>query len=151
MDEFSRRRFLILVPAAVGLGALPTVLPGCGGGVPSGTPVDGTVTVQNGEATLLFSQFPQLQSVGGAALVSANSGNDYLVIRTSASRAAALDAVCTHAHCLVGYDSGAQNVLCPCHGSKYSTDGTVLRGPAIAALATFPATLGATGITIKVA
>ena len=148
MDEFTRRRFLVLVPAAVGLGALP-VLTGCGGS--SGTPIDGTVTVQNGEATLLFSQFPKLQTVGGAAVVSTSSGGDYLVIRTSASQAAALTAVCTHAHCLVGYDAGAEKLVCPCHGSEYSTDGVVLRGPAIASLSTFPATLDATGITIKVA
>ena len=149
MDEFTRRRFLVLVPAAVGLGALPTVLTGCGGS--SGTPIDGTVTVQNGEATLLFSQFPKLQTVGGAAVVSTSSGGDYLVIRTSASQAAALTAVCTHAHCLVGYDAGAERLVCPCHGSEYSTNGAVLRGPAIASLSTFSATLVATGITIKVA
>ena len=148
MDEFTRRRFLALVPAAVGLGALPTVLTGCGGS--SGTPIDGTVTVQNGKATLLFSQFPKLQTMGGAAVVSTSSSGDYIVIRTSASHAAALAAVCTHAHCLVGYDAGAQHLLCPCHGSEYSTDGTVLRGPASGSLATFPATLDATGITIQV-
>ena len=149
MDELTRRRFLVLVPAAVGLGTLSTVLSGCGGS--SGTPVDGTVTVQNGKATLLFSQFPGLQSVGGAVVVSASSGGDYLVIRTSASQAAALTAVCTHAHCLVGYDAGAEKLVCPCHGSEYSRDGVVLRGPAIAPLATFSATLDATGITIKLA
>jgi len=149
MDEFTRRRFLVLIPAAVGLGALPTALTGCGGS--SGTPIDGTVTVLNGQATLTFAQFPKLQSVGGAAVVSTSSGGDYLVIRTSASQAAALTAVCTHAHCLVGYDAGAEKLVCPCHGSQYSTDGTVLRGPAIAPLSTFTATLNATGITIKVA
>lgn len=149
MDEFTRRRFLVLLPAAVGLGALPAVLTGCGGS--SGTPVDGTVTVLNGQATLSFAEFPRLQTVGGAAVVSTSSGGDYIVIRTGASQAAALTAVCTHAHCLVGYDASAQQLLCPCHGSQYSTDGTVLRGPAIASLATFPATLDATGITIKLA
>ena len=148
MDEFTRRRFLVLVPAAVGLGALPAVLTGCGGS--SGTPIDGTVAVQNGEATLLFSQFPKLQPVGGAAVVSASNGADYLVVHTGDMQAAAFTAVCTHAHCLVGYDAGARRLVCPCHGSEYSTDGVVLKGPAIAPLATFAATLVATGITIKV-
>ena len=147
MDELTRRRFLVLAPVA--LGALPAVLTGCGGS--SGTPVDGTVTVANGRATLSFSQFPKLQSAGGAVVVEASSGGTYLVIRTSASRASALTAVCTHAHCLVGYQSDGEKIVCPCHGSEYSTDGSVLRGPAIASLATFAATLDATGITIKVA
>ena len=114
MDEFTRRRFLVLVPAAVGLGALPAVLTGCGGS--SGTPIDGTVAVQNGEATLLFSQFPKLQPVGGAAVVSASNGADYLVVHTGDMQAAAFTAVCTHAHCLVGYDAGARRLVCPCHG-----------------------------------
>ena len=147
MEELTRRRFLVLAPVA--LGVLPAVLNGCGGS--SGTPVDGTVAVQNGQATLSFSQFPKLRSVGGAAVVEVNSGGSYIVIRTSVSAADALSAVCTHAHCLVGYQAGDAKIVCPCHGSEYSTAGIVLRGPSIASLATFPATVDATGITIKVA
>ena len=146
MNECSRRRFLVLAPAAAV--ALPAVLSGCGGS--SGTPVDGTVTVQNGKAALSFAQFPQLQSVGGAVVVSANTGADYLVIRTGAMDATALSAVCTHAHCLVGYQASGAKIVCPCHGSEYAVNGAVTHGPSIAALATFPATLDAAGITIAV-
>ncbi len=147
MEEMTRRRFLVLAPVA--LGAIPAVLNGCGGS--SGSSVDGTVAVQNGQATLSFSQFPKLGSVGGAAVIEVNSGGSYIVIRTGVSTASALSAVCTHAHCLVGYQAGDGKLICPCHGSEYSTAGTVLRGPAIESLATFPATVDATGITIKIA
>lgn len=84
-------------------------------------------------------------------MVSTNTSGDYLVIRTGAAKAAALTAVCTHAHCLVGYQADQQKIVCPCHGSEYTTAGSLLRGPAIGSLATFPATVDPTGITIRIA
>jgi len=41
----------------------------------------------------------------------------------------ALRAECTHLGCLV-VDDPQGGFACPCHGSKYSSDGRVLRGPA---------------------
>ena len=46
----------------------------------------------------------------------------------------AFSAVCTHQGCLVGSVEG-EEILCPCHGSVFSTaDGSVLNGPATAPL-----------------
>lgn len=52
----------------------------------------------------------------------------------------ALKAECTHLGCLVALDlegaaAGVGGFACPCHGSRYSADGRVLRGPAPRALA----------------
>jgi cytochrome b6-f complex iron-sulfur subunit len=149
MEKLNRRRFLVLVPAMLGTGALSSVLSGCGG-ANTGEAVDGTVTAQNGQAVLPFAQFPKLQSIGGFVVVRTTSGGTYLVIRSSATIALALTAVCTHAHCLVGYQASLQEIVCPCHGSRYSTSGSVLQGPAIAPLTTFAAALDATGVTITV-
>jgi cytochrome b6-f complex iron-sulfur subunit len=38
--------------------------------------------------------------------------------------------VCTHRGCLVELDNEEQIYVCPCHGSEFRLDGTVLRGPA---------------------
>ena len=46
----------------------------------------------------------------------------------------ALSSVCTHQGCRVGYDHDEGNLPCPCHGSIYSTTGTVLQGPAVSPL-----------------
>jgi len=51
----------------------------------------------------------------------------------------ALKAECTHLGCLVALDyesaaAGVSGFACPCHGSRYSGDGKVLRGPAPRAL-----------------
>lgn len=42
----------------------------------------------------------------------------------------ALSSVCTHEGCAVSYNHGNGNLPCPCHGSVFSTTGSVLEGPA---------------------
>lgn len=44
----------------------------------------------------------------------------------------AVSLVCTHLGCIV--KPGPIGFECPCHGSQFATDGSVLRGPALKAL-----------------
>ena len=37
---------------------------------------------------------------------------------------------CRHAGCVLNFNQGANTLDCPCHGSRYHIDGTVLQGPA---------------------
>ena len=37
---------------------------------------------------------------------------------------------CTHLGCTFPWNEQAQQFQCPCHGSRYAPDGTVVRGPA---------------------
>jgi cytochrome b6-f complex iron-sulfur subunit len=78
-----------------------------------------------------------LTAVDGARIVTFE-GKSILVVRTSETTFAALSAVCTHAGCLVRYAPTAQDVSCPCHGSLFALDGSVLRGPAELPLAQYP-------------
>lgn len=41
-----------------------------------------------------------------------------------------LNSRCTHAGCTVHYWTAGDNILCPCHGSNYAIDGTVIFGAA---------------------
>ncbi len=42
----------------------------------------------------------------------------------------ALSSVCTHLGCITRYQPDANQIACPCHGSRFALDGEVLAGPA---------------------
>ncbi len=42
----------------------------------------------------------------------------------------ALSAVCTHLGCITNWKEEENVIACPCHGSKFSKDGTKIAGPA---------------------
>lgn len=89
----------------------------------------------------------ELTAAGGAMLVDA-SDDTIMVIRISDTQVVALSAICTHAGCAMDYDASQHRLDCPCHDSQFSTDGKVLRGPAIRPLRVYSAMLANNMITI---
>jgi len=82
-----------------------------------------------------------LTHVGGSRVVRVNNAN-LLVARTSETDFIAVSSICTHAGCTVRF--ATTQINCPCHGSQFSLDGSVLRGPATRPLAKHTATYDAT-------
>jgi Rieske Fe-S protein len=58
-------------------------------------------------------------------------GDPVGVSRDDAGEVHAVTAVCTHLGCLVEWNDGERSWDCPCHGSCFDYDGTVIDTPAV--------------------
>ncbi|EFL21437.1 Rieske family iron-sulfur cluster-binding protein, partial [Streptomyces himastatinicus ATCC 53653] len=67
---------------------------------------------------------------GGGAVVRVGAGQR-AVHRDEEGALHALSARCTHLGCLVRFDDAERTWECPCHGSRFAVDGSVLQGPAV--------------------
>ena len=63
------------------------------------------------------------------------NGHKLAVYRNEDGRLQVLSAQCTHLHCIVSWNNAEKSWDCPCHGSRFKTDGSVLEGPALKAMA----------------
>jgi Rieske Fe-S protein len=52
------------------------------------------------------------------------------VSRGADGKLTCVSAVCTHLGCIVGWNPAASTWDCPCHGSRFRADGSVIHGPA---------------------
>jgi Rieske Fe-S protein len=128
-DCLHRRDFLaraamaaaaLIAAEACGDGQIgPPIVHAAGGGDPN-IPVGGPVVVQ-------LSDHPGLATVGTVVDI----GHQRALVRTSATTFLGLSRICTHQQC----DTDVRNnrFECPCHGSIFAADGSVVRGPNIAA------------------
>lgn len=70
---------------------------------------------------------------GDSALVDAD-GETFAAWRAPDGELFAVSSVCTHLGCKVHWNSVETSWDCPCHGSRFRPDGTVIEGPALAPL-----------------
>jgi len=57
---------------------------------------------------------------------------------------------CPHLGCSYAYDDGLRHFLCPCHGSQFALDGSIVHGPATAPLSHLTWQPGAAGDEIEI-
>ncbi|MCA1759382.1 MAG: Rieske (2Fe-2S) protein [Bacteroidales bacterium] len=81
---------------------------------------------------LTHNDYAALSDVGGFAY----TGN-IIVIRSGENSYIALSKICTHQGCTVTYNHGNSQLPCDCHGSVFSTTGSVVNGPANTNLKTY--------------
>ena len=129
----------VLQKIVIGTGAifiLPPVIVSCSDD--PDTLVDGNNGDGNGntiEIDLDNPSFAELKTVGGyiinSGIIIANLGNETFV---------ALSSTCTHQGCTISYNAGRKEFPCPCHGSVFDNDGSVINGPATNALKEYTVT-----------
>jgi Rieske Fe-S protein len=119
-------------PGAISVNEMPSV---------SGTVSGRTIAVTIDGAS-------PLANVGSAASLQTSLGG-FLVARTSADAFTAVTATCTHQSCTItGFENS--DYVCPCHGSRFTTSGAVVNGPAQRALQQFATTFDGTVLTVSV-
>ncbi|MFF9804813.1 FAD-dependent oxidoreductase [Streptomyces coeruleorubidus] len=75
---------------------------------------------------------PPVESLppGEGAVVRADGHHRLAVYRDDDGNLHSFSARCTHLGCLVAFNSAERAWECPCHGSRFDTDGKVIQGPA---------------------
>ena len=75
-----------------------------------------------------------------SGIIVANAGNDEFL---------AVASTCTHEGCTVSFSLASTKFPCPCHGSEFSSTGSVLQGPATQSLKKYAVTKDGNILTIK--
>lgn len=57
-------------------------------------------------------------------------GSQYVSVYNAGDNLIVLENVCTHMGCQTEWNASASTWDCPCHGSRFHGDGTVMVGPA---------------------
>jgi nitrite reductase/ring-hydroxylating ferredoxin subunit len=132
----SRREFVVL-----GGFATAAVCAACGGGgspaAPSGPVAQPSATPRPPNEVRVG-----LMAVGATVEATGSLVGQPLpiaVTRVSETVVLAVSRVCTHQGCTVNLPTATGGTLdCPCHGSRFQTNGQVVSGPANRALSSFP-------------
>jgi len=110
-----------------------------------------SANASSGAIVLPIDSGSPLATVGEAALVQAPNTANFLVARTGQDTFTAVTAECTHVACqITTFQTDSDTYECPCHGSQFSTSGTVRRGPASRDLRRFDTSFASGVLTIRV-
>lgn len=87
-----------------------------------------------------LSQFTALQSAGGSVRLNVGLNYPVSINRGNSNDFYAVNTDCAHNHCTVNAYSQVEGVMrCSCHGSRYAIDGSLVGGPALKGLKSYPA------------
>lgn len=76
---------------------------------------------------LTHPQNAMLLAVDGSRVI-VQGTKKIMLVRISDQAFSTVSAVCTHTGCTVRFAAAAAQLQCPCHGSKYMVDGTIING-----------------------
>jgi Rieske Fe-S protein len=106
-----------------------------------------TTQVRSGKIEVDLTGFPELQTPGKGIMVRAEGAEEPIIlVALGEGNVRALSGVCTHLACAIRLTGGT--LTCPCHGSTFSLEGAVTRGPAPEDLHEFPTQVSGQTVTI---
>lgn len=126
-SNMSRRQVVV----GAGVGTLAAALSACGSGgeAPAEQPAESPEAgASAGESLVKVADVP----VGSGVVL-----EDLVVTQPTPGAFTGLSNVCTHKGCKVSEVAGGE-IVCPCHGSRFGLDGSVVKGPATEPLKSRP-------------
>lgn len=107
------------------------------------TPLKSACAMLNEGADNLFQYAKRAAGMGTVSLETIQPGHggvvDYkgekiAVFRDERGKLHTVSAICTHMKCMVSFNRAEKTWDCPCHASRFTFDGNVIEGPALAPL-----------------
>jgi cytochrome b6-f complex iron-sulfur subunit len=122
---------------------LPPVMNSCSKSADTGTvgtpPPNNKLTLD-----LTNALYAALNNAGGFIITSQG-----IIVANTPAGYVAIDSTCTHQGCTIAYSSTNNNFPCPCHGSVFSTTGSVVNGPALTPLKSYSVSKSGNVLTIN--
>ena len=97
------------------------------------------VTPERGKARLVLRNHPSLDTQGGWLKILPDGWTTPLYVLAVPEGYVVLSPICTHQGCTVAVEG--THLVCPCHGSTYTREGAVVKGPAEQPLRRLPSSL----------
>ncbi|MGB3405533.1 MAG: cytochrome b6-f complex iron-sulfur subunit [Microcoleaceae cyanobacterium] len=132
--DLSRRQLLnFLTGAVVATAASATLYPATKFLMPpAGGTKDGSIIAKDRLGSPIAASQILAESPGTRALVAGLAGEPTYLTLTEEGQLDMIGIVdnCTHLGCTFPWNAKDNQFQCPCHGSRYAADGSVVRGPA---------------------
>ncbi len=129
-EKMDRKEFL----STLGLGAAAATCTYCLGGCQASNDITGPSNV-NFTLDLTAQANTALNNPGGYVY------KDGVIVARTPNGFVAVSQTCTHQGSTIYYDLQSNEFFCPAHGSRFSTNGTVINGPAASNLTTYKTSL----------
>jgi cytochrome b6-f complex iron-sulfur subunit len=143
-DDLTRRQLVRRAALLACLPALAKTSAGCARRIS----VDRAVSVPaavDGALRVPLAAAPELQQAGGAVVAEPQDGASHVLVVNTGNGFIALQARCPHAGCDLAWVAEDRQAECPCHGSRFAADGTLLQPPARSDVSAFPASADVNG------
>lgn len=146
-----RREFLSWVGLGILSTSIPVAIAACSDTTEPAEPTESTSEIEEPEAKEIdtslradgFAAIGLVETLDAEGALSNKNfnGEQVAVIRDPANpdNLIAVNAFCPHQGCTVEWKGDGDKFACPCHGSSFNADGSIITGPATKGLGSFTA------------